>query len=153
MTQRTTATMLALLGLLLGNAGCTTSASVTGPTTGDFRLVSAQVSTSSDIETLEVTAELTNTGLTPLRSGGCLRPDLAIDVQSGGSWAALDVLQTSELILCIQAFTLAAGGTQQFTTAFRRATASDRFPRGVPVRLRVLLQPAGSGPMLPLTIR
>ncbi len=139
--------------LLVVTAACSATAGVTGPTTGDFRLVNAQLSTSGGVESFEVTAELTNGGSSLLRSGGCLRPDLAIDVQAGGSWTALDVLQTSDLVLCIQAFTLAPGATQQFTTAFRRATAADLFPRGVPIRLRVLLQPAGSGATLPLTIR
>ena len=152
-TRRATTVFLTSALLLVVTAACAATARITGPIDGDFRLLSAQLTTSGGVESLEVTAELTNGGSTLLRSGGCLRPDLAIDVQAGGSWTALDVLQTSELVLCIQAFTLAPGGTQEFTTAFRRATATDRFPRGVPIRLRVLLQPSGSGPTLPLTIR
>ncbi len=153
LTRRATTMFLTRAVLLVVTAACGATAGVTGPTTGDFRLVSAQVTSPGGVEFIEVTAALTNTGNTLLRSGGCLRPDLAIDAQAGDSWTALDVLQTSELALCIQAFTLAPGGTQQFTTAFRRAIAADLFPRGVPIRLRVLLQPTGSGPTLPLTIR
>ncbi len=153
LTRRTVRAVLRLTALALLPAACATTPGVTGPSTGDFRLVRAMVTTAANVEMLEVTAELTNTGTTLLRSGGCLRPDLAIDVQAGSGWDALDVVQTSELAVCIQAFTLAPGGTQQFTTAFRRVIAADAFPRSVPIRLRVLLQPSGSGPTLPLTIR
>ncbi len=140
-------------GLALIASGCSTAGTtVTGPSEGTFRLVSAQV-TKSDYEMLEVTARLTNTGTTPLRSGGCLRPDVAIDTQTAGGWSPLDVLQTAELVVCIQAYTLAPGTTGEFTTAFRRAKAADVFPREVPLRLRVVLQSGSEGPVLPITIR
>lgn len=139
--------------LLIITAGCSSTTQVTGPTDGAFRLIRAQVSAPAAIEFLEVTAELTNTGTVPLRSGGCLRPDLAMDVQSFEGWTTIDVLQTSELVQCIQAFTLAPGASQQFTTAFRRGKTTDVFPRDTPLRLRVLLQPSGDGPTLPITLR
>lgn len=144
---------VAAAGIILLVAGCSTAAStVTGPVEGAFRLVSARV-TPGEIEMLEITAELTNTGTVPLRSGGCLRPDLAIDFAAPGGWTALDVLQTGELVLCIQAFALGPGASQQFTTAFRRKQGFDIFPRGVPLRLRVLPIPTGDGPTLPFTIQ
>jgi hypothetical protein len=133
--------------------GCSAEGtSVTGPSDGAFRLISAQI-TKTEYEMLEVTLRLTNTGTTPLRSGGCMRPDLVIDAQTAGVWSPIDILQTAELVVCIQAYTLAPGTTGEFTTAFRRAKAADLFPRDTPLRLRVVLQSGAEGPVLPISIR
>ena len=76
---------VASAGIILLAASCSTAAStVTGPVEGAFRLVSARV-TPGEIEMLDITAELTNAGTVPLRSGGCLRPDLAIDFAAPGA--------------------------------------------------------------------
>ncbi len=152
MPRHISATRILFAAAALAILGCSSTTRVTGPADGAFRLIDARL-TASEIQYLEVTAALTNTGSTPLRSGGCLRPDVAIDVQSLEGWSTIDVLQTSELVQCVQAFTLAPGASQQFTTAFRRAKVSDLFPRDVPLRLRVLLQSGSDGPTLPITLR
>jgi hypothetical protein len=153
MAMRTIMQRIGALAIIVSATGCSTlDSSVTGPTEGAFRLVRAAI-TRSDYELLDITAQLTNTGTVPLRGGGCMRPDVAIDVQTAGSWTPLDVLQTSELVLCVQAFTLAPGTTSEFTTSFRRARSEDVFPRDRPLRLRVVLQSGSEGPVLPITIR
>jgi hypothetical protein len=153
MTVHTFAHRLCATAMVVMATGCSTAGtSVTGPSDGAFRLISAQI-TKTEYEMLEVTLRLTNTGTTPLRSGGCMRPDVAIDAQTAGVWSPIDILQTAELVVCIQAYTLAPGTTGEFTTAFRRAKAADLFPRDTPLRLRVVLQSGAEGPVLPISIR
>ncbi len=144
---------VAFAAVLLCVAGCSTGGQVTGPGTSSFRLIRARITAPADAELLELTAALTNTGSTLLRSGGCLRPDLAIDVQTASGWSTLNVVQSAELVQCVQSFTVAPGATQEFTAFFSpQLGAVGAFPRNVPLRARVIPQPGSDGPTLPFTL-
>jgi hypothetical protein len=124
-------------------AGCGTS--TVEPAGLIFSVSSSEVIGSSP-QILRVVGALTNNTSTVFRSGGCQRPDIAIDSATANGWVPLGAKQEAELVLCVQAFNVTPGNTQQFQSTFVRSDTAWRFPRGVPLRLRALTITGDDGP-------
>jgi hypothetical protein len=125
-----------LTGALLasGAVACATS---TGQDDVRFRILEARQTAPADAWTLLVRGQLTNNSTEPLVSGGCLRPNIAVDSLAGDRWVDLNTRQSEELVVCIRAFTVDPGSTAEFDATFSRTNFSE-FPAGVPLRLRVM---------------
>ncbi len=126
--------------LLTAVVACATSTEVDDVR---FRILDARQSAPADAWSLIVRGQLTNSGTTPIVSGGCLRPNIAVDSLAGDRWVDLQTRQSEELVVCIRAFTVDPGSTVEFDATFSRASLA-AFPVEVPLRLRVL--PAGDTP-------
>ncbi len=127
--------------------GCAKSA----PGVASLLVVDARIVTGA-IDTLRISADLTNGTDTDFARIGCLRPALALDSLAGTQWVPLGVLQPEELIQCVRTFTVKAGTTQRFDAQFTRAVATQKFPRGTPLRVRVISPPAELEPFFSFTL-
>ena len=141
--------VLLAMALLIAACGTTPTEAVTDGVR--FRLLNVNVSQPADADVLSLRGELTNTRRTPLVSGGCLRPTLAIDSATATGWAPVETRQLEPLIFCIRAFTVDPGATVGFEADLYPAGAG-RFPRTARLRLRVVEDPPGIGAVVPLTL-
>jgi hypothetical protein len=141
--------VLLAMALLIAACGTTPTEAVTDGVR--FRLLSVNVSQPADADVLSLRGELTNTRRTPLVSGGCLRPTLAIDSATATGWAPVRTKQLEELIACIRAFTVDPGATVGFEATLYPDGAG-LFTRTAALRLRVVDDSPGNGPVVPLTL-
>ena len=122
--------------LVASLTGCD-GGSATEPSALVLRVTSASQSAPADAPTLYIDAELTNTSRSEYTAAGCMRPYLAIDSLAGSTWVPMAASQSEELMTCILGYRVSPGTTGRFTTTFQR-TVVGWFPRGVPLRLRVI---------------
>lgn len=116
-----------------------------------FRLLSVSVTQPADGDMLVLSGELKNTRIVPLVSGGCTRPNLAIDSATATGWAPIRTRQYEELIQCIRAFTVDPGATVRFEARLTPEGVG-LFPRGPALRLRVIDETPNAGPVVPLVL-
>ncbi len=127
--------------------GCSEAA----PGVASLLVVDARV-VAGTLETLRITADLTNGTNAEYQRNGCLRPAMELDSIAGTQWVSMGVRQREELIACVRPFTLAAGATQRYDAEFTLPDTSKRFPRGKSIRLRVLSPPAELEPFFIFTL-
>ncbi len=111
------------------------------PGVASLQVVDARV-VAGATETLRITADLTNGTDADFQRTGCVRPPMTLDSIAGTQWVPMGAIQDEEQIQCVRTFTIAAGATQRIDAQFRRAVASQKFPRGTSIRVRVLSPPA-----------
>lgn len=144
---------VALLTAALAVVSCESSPTEAVTNGVRFRLLSVNITQPADADVLSLRGELTNTRSTPLVSGGCLRPNLAIDSATATGWAPISTRQSEELIQCVRAFTVDPGTTVPFEATLTPDPAvAGRFPRGVALRLRVIDTTPNDGPVVPLAL-
>ncbi len=136
--------------------GCGVSALIGPAEAGPVQLLvtSARIAGTLQDEEFRITATLVNDTDEPFLGGGCLRPLISIETQSPTGWVHLeDATEVDDGIRCLVAFSLIARSSISFESVFRRTAAGGRFPRDVPLRLRVYRAGRGrSGPTATVTL-
>lgn len=117
----------------------------TEPSGPSMRLLNLTLS-SGAVQSMTMSAVLTNTGPTTMRSDGCMRPAMTVDSLATTGWVPLGVDQLVDLALCVQPYNLTPGATDTIETVFVRKDIATQFPKNVQLRLRVLTLDGEAGP-------
>ncbi len=131
------APMLVLLGACFSQP--------TEPSGPAMRLLNLTLS-SGAVQSLTMSAVLTNSGTTTMRSDGCTQPAMTVDSLATTGWVPLGVNQYVDLALCVQPYNLTPGATDTIETVFVRKVPTAQFPKNIQLRLRVLTLDGEAGP-------
>ncbi|HYW49395.1 MAG TPA: hypothetical protein VE861_02250 [Gemmatimonadaceae bacterium] len=128
------------------------SRATTEPLRGVFLQVASATTTATEVQQLRVRATITNDESQRLVVGNCLEPSAVIDSATATGWVELPSNQAISLAQCVAPLAIEARTSQTFDLVFSRANAAARFPRNVPLRLRIMLPDGVAGPVAPLQL-